>query len=58
MARVVEGELKISYLEPHSEVMLRPDKPGLLCPQPLHLVTPLGLMKMQVDFYDQPPPGV
>ena len=54
--RVMEGELKLSYLDPPSEVILTPDRPGLVRPQQPHFVTPIGAMKMQVDFYDQPPP--
>jgi tellurite resistance-related uncharacterized protein len=53
--RVFEGELKLTYLDPPSEVMLRPDRPGLILPQQPHFVTPVGDMKMRVDFYDQPP---
>ena len=56
LIRVLEGELQLTYLDPPSEVVLTPDKPGLILPQQPHFVTPLGVMKMQVDFYDQPPP--
>ena len=55
--RVLEGELRLTYLEPPSEVVLTPGSPGLILPQQPHFVTPLGRMTMQVDFYDQPPPG-
>jgi len=53
--RVISGELQLNYLEPASEVVLRPDLPGIIPPQRPHFVTPLGNMEMQVDFYDQPP---
>lgn len=53
--RVIEGELKLTYLTPPSELLLTPDKPGLILPQQPHFVTPIGTMKMRVDFYDQPP---
>ena len=54
--RVLEGELRLTYLgDPSSEVLLTPGQPGLIRPQQPHFVTPLGPMKMQVDFYDQPP---
>mgnify|MGYP001178651973 FL=1 len=56
LVRVIEGELQLTYLDPHSEVVLTPGNPGLILPQQPHFVTPLGSMKMQVDFYDQPPP--
>lgn len=55
--RVIEGALKLTYLEPPSEVVLMPDRPGLILPQQPHFVTPVGAMTMQVDFYNQPPPN-
>jgi tellurite resistance-related uncharacterized protein len=55
--RVIEGALKLTYLDPPSEVTLTPRQPGLVRPQQPHFVTPIGTTKMQVDFYDQPPPG-
>lgn len=53
--RVLEGELTLTMLEPPSETVLTPGNPGLVLPQQPHFVTPAGPMKMQVDFYDQPP---
>ncbi len=53
--RVIEGQLRLTYLDPPSEIMLDPQTPGPLLPQQPHFVEPLGPMKMQVDFYDQPP---
>jgi hemoglobin len=55
--RVIEGTLKLTYLDPPSETILDPERPGLVLPQQPHFVTPIGAMKMQVDFYDQPPPA-
>ena len=55
--RVIEGALTLTYLDPSSEVTLTPDRPGLILPQQAHYVTPVGTMTMQIDFYDQPPPG-
>ena len=55
LIRVLEGELKLTYLDPPSEIVLTADQPGLVLPQQPHFVTPMGFMKMQVDFYDQPP---
>lgn len=54
--RVIEGELNLTYVEPHSEKVLKPGDPGLIAPQQIHFVTPLGPMRMQVDFYNEPPP--
>ncbi|MCL4673542.1 MAG: DUF1971 domain-containing protein [Sphingomonadaceae bacterium] len=53
--RVIEGTLKLTYLDPQSETILTPDNPGLVLPQQPHFVTPLGRMKMQVDFFDHAP---
>ena len=55
LIRVIEGELRFTCLDPPSETVLVPGQPGLVQPQQPHFVTPLGAMKMQVDFYDQPP---
>ncbi len=53
--RILEGEVRLTYVDPVSETILDPGHPGLVLPQQLHFVTPLGPMKMQVDFYDCPP---
>jgi tellurite resistance-related uncharacterized protein len=55
IVRMIEGRLKLTYLEPESERVLDPQTPGLLLPEQPHFVEPLGPMKMQVDFYDQAP---
>jgi len=53
--RVLEGRLRLSYADPPAEIVLDPETPGLCRPQQLHHVTPLGPMRMQVDFYDCDP---
>ena len=50
-----EGVWGVIILDPPSEGILTPDKPGLVLPKQPHFVTATGTMKMQVDFYDQPP---
>ncbi|BBE32359.1 DUF1971 domain-containing protein [Sphingosinicella microcystinivorans] len=56
--RVIEGQLQLTRLDdPPSVSFLDALTPGLILPQQPHFVTPLGAMKMQIDFYDQPPPG-
>ncbi len=57
MIRVIEGRLKLRYLEPVSELILEPGRPGLVLPEQPHEVEPLGQMRMQVDFYNEPPPA-
>ena len=55
--RVIEGRVKLTYIDPPSEVVLAPGIPGLVLPRQPHFVTPLGSMKMQVDFYEARPDG-
>jgi len=55
--RVTEGRLKLTYLDPVSETIITPGVPGLILPEQPHFVEPLGAMKMQVDFYNEPLSG-
>lgn len=57
MVHVLEGQLKLTYLDPVSEILLGPSMPGRLLPEQPHFVEPLGAMKMRVDFYKEPPGG-
>lgn len=53
--RVLDGRLRYQVLEPPSEAILEPGRPGLICPDEPHRVEPLGPMRMQVEFYDRMP---
>ncbi|WP_066560881.1 DUF1971 domain-containing protein [Croceicoccus bisphenolivorans] len=55
LIRVLEGGLKLTILDPPSETILEPGHPGVVLPGQAHFVTPLGTMKMQVDFYKEAP---
>lgn len=55
LIRVIEGELNLTYIEPHAEKLLTPGHPGIVNPEQTHFVTPLGKVMMQVDFYHEPP---
>lgn len=55
VVRVLEGRLRLVYVEPPGDVVVEPGRPGLLLPDQPHFVEPIGDMRMQVDFYDQPP---
>lgn len=55
IVRVIEGRVKLTYLDPPSVITLDPHTAGLLLPEQPHFVTPVGAMKMRVDFYDRPP---
>lgn len=52
---VLEGQLKLTIVEPESSQILEPGTPGLILPEQPHFVEPLGAMRMRVDFYDHPP---
>jgi len=36
-------------------VILEPGRPGLIFPEQSHIVEPLGLIRMQIEFYDHLP---
>ena len=55
VVRVLEGRLRLSFGDGAEEQVLSADAPGLLLPEQPHLVEPLGMMRMQVEFYDSPP---
>ncbi len=55
LIKVTEGTLKLTYLDPPSEMILHAGEQGIVEPQQWHFVTPLGAVQMQVDFYNQPP---
>ncbi len=52
---VIEGKLKFSRPDRPGEAILVPGRPGLILPEQPHWVEPMGPMRMQVHFYDQPP---
>jgi len=53
--RVLHGRLKLERLDDGSEAILTPDNPGLVLPEQPHRVTPLGAVRMRVEFYAAPP---
>ena len=53
--RVLEGALTLTYAGDASQKKLSPGNPGIVAPKQVHFVTPDGPMRMQVDFYDEPP---
>lgn len=54
--RVLEGRLRLTLLDRVAETIITPETAGVVEPGQPHFVEPLGPMRMQVDFYDQPPP--
>lgn len=53
--RVLEGRLLFERGDERRE--LTPGAPAIIQPEEKHRVEPLGPMRMQVDFYNAPPPG-
>ena len=52
--RVLEGELRLRF-EDERILVLDIENPGLVRPEEVHSVEPVGKMKMRVDFYDSEP---
>jgi tellurite resistance-related uncharacterized protein len=52
---VLEGALRFTRPEPASEVVLEAGAHIVVEPQQTHFVTPVGAMRMRVDFYNAPP---
>jgi tellurite resistance-related uncharacterized protein len=57
LVRVIEGRLKLTYLDSGLETIVSPELPAVVLPEQPHLVEPMGPMKMRVDFYDEAPAG-
>ncbi|MBN9480839.1 MAG: DUF1971 domain-containing protein [Bordetella sp.] len=57
LIHVLEGEVRLTWRDPHMTTVLKPGTPGRIGPQQGHFVEPLGPMKMRIDFYDRPPDG-
>jgi tellurite resistance-related uncharacterized protein len=53
--RVLEGRLRYRVLDPVSETILEPGRPGLVLPDQPHCVEVLGPLRMHVEFYDRLP---
>jgi tellurite resistance-related uncharacterized protein len=52
--RVLEGELRLLFPDGRVELLAQ-DRPGLIRPEEVHWVEPVGAMQMQVEFYDREP---
>ena len=58
LLRVLEGEVRLVFHDPHREVLVTPDLPATIPPEQVHHVEAPGPMRMQVEFYREPPlPG-
>lgn len=55
LLRVLEGEVRLIFVDPPQEQVVTPDNPAPIPPQSTHYVVTDGPMKMQVDFYREHP---
>ncbi len=53
--RVLEGQVRLHFSDNGAFEDLTPDRPGVVEPQRVHWVEPMGPMRMRVEFHDQPP---
>jgi len=52
---LIEGRMKFIRHGHADATILEPGKPGLVLPEQPHFVEPIGPVRVQVHFYDQPP---
>ncbi|WP_417614252.1 DUF1971 domain-containing protein [Parasphingorhabdus sp.] len=57
LLRVLEGEVRLVFLNPSSERLVTVADPAPIPPQSPHFVKLAGPMKMQVEFYREHPLG-
>lgn len=55
LLRVLEGEVRLVFIDPPSEHHVTPGHPAVIPPQAIHHVVPLGPMTMRVEFYRERP---
>jgi len=55
LLRVLEGEIRLVFHDPRREVTVTPENPAPIPPEALHHVEVTGPMRMQVEFYREPP---
>ncbi len=55
LIRVIEGRLHLHFLDPSLDKILVPGDTGVILPEQIHFVEPLGPMRMQIHFYDEMP---
>lgn len=55
LLRVLEGAVRLVWEDGSGSETVVPGRPGLIRPEALHHVEPLGAARMQVEFYREPP---
>lgn len=51
---ILEGQLRYSVSEPEVETILSADKHGVVQPEVLHFIEPIGAVRFYVEFYRAP----
>lgn len=51
LIQVIEGRLRYRIIDPSSEQVLSPERPGVVQPEQRHEVEPLGKVRFFVEFY-------
>ena len=52
---VVDGRLRYCVAALNTDVELSPDRAGIVVPEVLHYVAPIGAVRFYVEFYRAPP---
>jgi len=55
LLRVLEGQVRLVFVDPPSEHHVTPYRPAIIPPQATHHVVTMGPMTMQVEFYRECP---
>lgn len=55
LLHVLEGEVRLVFHDPAREVRVVPETPAPIPPEAVHHVELDGPMRMQVEFYREPP---
>lgn len=55
IARILQGDVAMVYVDTGKRVILTPETPGLLAPGQPHYVEIIGPVRMQVEFYRHEP---
>jgi tellurite resistance-related uncharacterized protein len=51
---IVEGRLRLRRLDPPGDTVLDPSCPGIVAPEEMHEVEPLGAVRFFVEFHAAP----
>lgn len=57
LLRALEGEARLVFHAPPREVTITPGHPGVIAPEAVHHVELTGPVRLQVEFYREPPGG-